>query len=125
MEGLDWLDLDGMRVLRADYGAATDPIQLMHAVKQEQYKYEGSCIFSLTDFGGKVFTEAFIQEYARTSRDLVEERKIIAAYTNLAPELFEDAKRILAYLAGENVVVEFFETEPAAIEWLLSFKKCD
>lgn len=125
MNGLEWLDLDGLKVLRADYGASVDPIQLMHAVKQEQYKFEGPCVFNLTDFGGRLFTEAFVREYERTSQDLISEKKVVAAYMNLAPELFDDAKRIIAILAGKSAIVEFFETEPAAMDWLLSFKKCN
>jgi hypothetical protein len=126
MDGLTWLDLDGMRVLRADYGVAKDPIQLMHAIKKEQYLAEGDCIYSLTDFGQRVFSEVFIKEYGVTSRDLVSAKRIVAAYTGLTPELFHAAKEIISSLVKEkNATIEFFETEPAAIEWLLSFKACE
>ena len=128
MEGLTWLDIDGFKILRVDYGAAQDPLQLMHATKQEQYKFEGPCVYSLTNFGGRIFSSSFVQEYERTSRDLLSEKKIVAAYINLAHGLFDDAKRIISSIVVARktaTIIEFFETEPAAIEWLMSFKECD
>ena len=124
MEGLTWLDVSGFRILRADYGVAKDSVQLMHAVKQEQY-LSGPCVYSLTDFGMKSFSEAFVKEYGKTSRDLVAQKKIVAAYIHLIPELFDAAKEIIYSLRGETAKVEFFQTEPAALDWLMSFKDCE
>ncbi len=124
MDGLTWLDLAGFRILRADYGVAKDPIQLMHATKQEQYLTKEYWVYCLVDFALKPFSESFVDEYRETSRNLLSEKKIVAAYIGLIPELFEAAKGIIERLDPARAQVEFFETEPAALAWLISFKSC-
>ena len=121
MEGLTRWEHEGFTVLRADYSLVKDPLQLLHAIMQEQYSAEGDCCYSLIDFGYRTFTENFIQEYHDLAVDLASKKKLYAAYLGLPQDHYEDAKRILASVDGKATVA-FFESEPAAIKWLLSFR---
>lgn len=123
MEGLTHWEYEGITILRADYGLVKDPSQLLHAIMQEQYSAEGECCYSLIDFGYRTFSENFVQEYYELVTDLTTKKRIYAAYLGLPMEHYEDAKRILASIDGKATIA-FFESEPAAIKWLLSFRGC-
>ena len=123
MDGLTWWEHEGMKILRADYSLVKDPLQLLHAIMQEQYTAEGTCCYSLIDFGYRTFPENFIREYEELAADLVLHKKLVAAYLGLLPEYYPVAARIVARI-DNKATTAFFESEPAAIKWLLSFRDC-
>jgi len=121
MDGLIWWEHDGMKILRVDYNLVQDPLQLLHNAALELYSTERDLCFSLVNFGRKTFPDSFLRKHAELAADLVQHKKLIIAYVGLLPKYHEIAKRTVDRF-DDTATVMFFETEPFAIEWLLSFK---
>jgi hypothetical protein len=125
MKGLYWLERDNRKILCADYSSTNGPIQLLHAFRVEQHRFEDSCVYSLVNLNFINFSESFIKEYIDTAQDVLQYKKSVSAYIKISDKTKETVDRVFGAIPKDRVRVEFFETEPAALGWLLSFQKCE
>jgi len=124
MDGLVVWEIQDRKILRVDYGQNTeDPAQLLRAVIAEHYKTEEETCYSLIDFAYKDFPRSFVDEYKVLAAEISGKKVIISAYLGLLPELYSAAAEVLAEVKckEKEAWIAFFESEAAAIEWLLSF----
>lgn len=123
MDGLVIWDLQGLKILRIDYGQVVDPVAMLHEIMKEHSSSESDIAYSFVDFAYRKFPQGFIDTYKVLAARISENKKaLVCAYIGLHPDHYEAAKEVAKELHLEKVYVEFFESEAAAMEWLLSFR---
>ena len=123
MNGLAIWEHEGKRIIRADYSLVDDPMILAAAVMKLQEESPTETIYALIDFAFIHLSPEFLQFYKNKAVALSSTRTIVAAYLGLVQDMYAEARKIIKVLPPRTTYVEFFETESAAISWLLSFDR--
>ena len=123
MDGITIWENRGRKILRVDYALIDDLITAGRATLDLQENMEGPVIYALIDFANRPLSQEYVEMYKQRAVEIAKKKVIVAAYLGLATSGYDAARKVLNTLPPKSTYVEFFETEVAAIGWLLSFDR--
>lgn len=116
-----WLKEDNLDILFVDYSRVENTSTLLQLVKTEILQCSGDTVYTLQNFGKETYDNVFRENMYWTLTEILKAKKLVCACVGLPNDSLSYALGIEETIKDNKGFVEIFDTEAAALKWLLSF----